>query len=71
MANKTIKLNIRMRSRNGNVRNKYVLMFTSPEPMAMHRRDEIGKNMEDFMSNDKQIIAIELPPNSKFSLIKL
>lgn len=71
MANQTTKINIRMRSRNGNVRNKYVLIFTSPEPMLMCKRDEIGKRMEDFMSNDRQIIAIELPPNSKFSLIKL
>lgn len=71
MAKQAIKLNIRMRSRRGNMRNKYLLIFTAHEPMSQERIANMRKGADDFMNSDRQIAILELPPDSKYSLIKL
>lgn len=71
MANNTIKINFRKRSRNGNMRNKFIIIYTAKEPISAHQQDKMSKHMENFMASDRQIALLELPPNSTYSLIKL
>lgn len=71
MANQTVKIKIRSNSRNGNVRNRYILIFTSPQSMNQERLHNARKNLDEFIKSDAPIAVLELPPNSKYSLIKL